>query len=518
MYLRPCTSMPHLFSRTLNMRPLSIDDLLASTKPKFIPKDHRIRQEAKVVKKKKILPTKTVLSTPTVAKKKDKFSFDWDEQDDTSLDFAPLIVDEDYDDIGGRSDWRDKSLQSMSSSDWRSFREEFNIKTKNCNINPIRTWKESSLEPGITKILLQHEYYDPTPIQRCSIPIAQHKDIIGIAETGSGKTLAYLIPLVNHILTLPPVHLQNPSDKPLGLVLAPTRELANQIKTEVSKFTSLGINSVSIIGGHQYQETIDALATGVHIVVATPGRLLDVLEKKLISLSDCNFLIFDEADRMIDMGFDKDLEKLYTYLPTTRRSLMFTATFSKYIDEMTSKYLTDPAQLIIGNIGEKVDNITQQFEFGELTEERKLAKLLTVLKNRPTIIFANYIKTVEYLSQHLTEKGYKNVTIHGSKSQMARERAIDDFSNHKINILVATDVAARGIDIDISCVVNYQMPKKIDEYIHRIGRTGRAGNYGYSFSFVDETDEGVFMDLKKFLRGKVPGWLEKRTSKESIRD
>ncbi|CAH6721625.1 pre-mRNA-splicing ATP-dependent RNA helicase Prp28p [[Candida] jaroonii] len=504
------------------MRPVSIDELLAVNKPKFIRKDKRIRQEAKVVKKKKVVVEKDNFTTKPVVNpsKKDKFSFDWDEQDDTSQGFVPLVVDEGaYDDIGGRSDWRDKNLQTMTSSDWRSFREEFNIKTKNCDINPMRSWKESSLAPEIVKLLLELEFYDPTPIQRCSVPIAEHKDIIGIAETGSGKTLAYLIPLMNHILKLPPVHLQNPTDKPLGLVLAPTRELANQIKNEVDNFTSLGINSVSIIGGHQYQETIDALNSGVHIVVATPGRLIDILEKKLLNLSDCNFLIFDEADRMIDMGFEKDLEKLYTYLPTTRRSLMFTATFSKSINDMTSKYLQDPAQLVIGKIGEKVDNITQQFEYGdELTEDKKLGRLLTVLKNRPTIIFANYIKTVEYLSQHLSEKGYKNVTLHGSKSQMARERAIDEFSNNKVNILVATDVAARGIDIDISCVVNYQMPKKIDEYIHRIGRTGRAGNYGYSFSFVDGNDEHLFVDLKKFLKKNIPSWLERKTSQQTIRD
>lgn len=537
------------------MRPIAIDDLIKQDKPKFIRKKDRKKTEPTVtLKKRKITPSPTPAapsSSPSsgssLPQPKKTFNFDWDENEDTSVDTPPLVeldtLDDDIPEISVH--WSQKPLNHMSDSDWRDLKDEFNIITKGCKIPPLRTWQESDINKGIIKTLNTLQLTDPTPIQRASIPIAlHHRDIIGIAETGSGKTLAYIIPLINYILSIDENYLRFESgqefnlNKPLGLILAPTRELANQITIELSKFCkSLNLKSVSIIGGHSYEDTIELVKNGVHIVVATPGRLVDCLERKIINLSKCFFVVFDEADRMIDMGFEKPLTTIYDNLGEltdyeksvfkldNRNTLMFTATFSDSIKLLTKKYLMNPVQLVIGKVGEKVDNINQHFDYLQDKDiDKKPEKLLKVIdkhmsrnKQYSIIIFANYVKTVEDLATELSEKGYKNITIHGSKSQLARERSIEDFKNGKTRILIATDVAARGIDIaNVSLVINYQMTKKIDEYIHRIGRTGRAGTKGNSHTFIDESDEPLFGDLRKFLKRDLPLFLLDRT--QTIKD
>lgn len=525
-------------------RPISIEELIKSEKPRFIKRSQRAAKvEAKVLTKRKAIwrdPEEEIVQVKVKKQSKPaskQFNFGWSEGDDTSAGFEPLVDFEQEDDLvvesGGH--WSSKALEKMSSSDWRDLKDEFNIIVKGSKINPIRSWKESLIHPKIVEILLDLQLVDPTPIQRASIPIAlSQQDIIGIAETGSGKTLAYIIPLLNYILLTDENYIKYEHmeprnlNKPLGLILAPTRELANQITSELTKFCDkLHLRSVSIIGGHSYEETSAAIANGVHIVVATPGRLVDSLERRMISLQKCFYVIFDEADRMIDMGFDKSLSTIYDHLMmpsdseksifhiSKRITAMFTATFSDSINELTTKYLHKPVQLVIGKVGEKVDNIVQEFEYVQPKDaEKKFDKMVAVLKKHSRfrehsiIIFANYIKTVEELADKLHEVGYESITIHGSKSQSARERSIEDFKSGKKRILIATDVAARGIDIaNVSLVINYQMTKKIDEYIHRIGRTGRAGNKGNSYTFIEEEDQPVFVGLRKFLKKNIPSWL-----------
>lgn len=539
-------------------RPVDIEELIRQEKPKFIKKADRgrINKPVKVEKKRPIAKEVTANEITTNAsntnatntnanrtnKRRGQFNFDWDETEDTSSGYSLLIdldqVNEINDDCSDSIHWSLKPLQNMTKTDWRDLKDQFNIVSKGTTTNPLRNWEESGINSKLVDILYSLSFSQPTPIQRASIPIAlAEQDILGIAETGSGKTVAYIVPLLNYILSIDAnyleyEHLQETNlNKPLGLILAPTRELANQIAAELAKFCeTLNLTSISIIGGHNYEQTINSLAKGIHVAVATPGRLIDSLERGIVNLSKCHYVVFDEADRMIDMGFEKSLNSIYQYLPDLdlaskstfhinhNITLMFTATFSSSIEALTKKYLHNPAKLVIGQVGEKVDSITQQFELLSTPKdiENKFNKLIKVItshissnpRHYSIIIFANYIKLVEQLSSDLEKKGLDNITIHGSKSQQARERSIEEFRQGKKRILIATDVAARGIDIaNVSLVVNYQMSNKIDEYIHRIGRTGRAGNKGNSYTFLEESNREVFGDLRKFLKKNAPNWL-----------
>lgn len=554
----------------MSKRPLSVDEILrngseALLKPTFLSRAKRDELRVKKGPPKKVSKKPVLESTPqhsistnrpAVKKPRSgKFSFDWDLQEDTSEAYEPLVAYQPHavqDAVLKLVHWSEKALLEMNERDWRIFRDDYNITSKGGNMsNPLRAWEESQIPSSVLDVLVKRlGYSQPTPIQRAAIPLAMgQRDLVGIAETGSGKTLAFLLPLLAYIQSIDRSywkfeHTQESNhNKPLGLILAPTRELALQITKEAQKFGEyLGLNTVSIIGGHQYEETIHSVRNGVHIVVATPGRLIDSLERNIISLEKCYYFTMDEADKMIDMGFEKSLQAILGFLPSNQQllesvdsrlfgikkriTLMFTATISPPIEKITKNYLEDPGYLFIGNANEAIDNIDQRFEYlgaasdsNEDLDPKHLARLLAVLKDHARvsrdysiIIFANFKRVCELLSYELEGKGFReNTVIHGSKSQEARERAIDAFRTGIASILIATDVAARGIDVpNVSLVVNYQMPNKFEEYIHRIGRTGRAGNKGASISFVDDSDSRILPDLRKFLakgRKKIPDWL-----------
>lgn len=561
----------------MSRRPASVDDFIKNntpgyevlSKPTFLSKKERERiaelkkhQLAPVQPKRKLPTIQTEnerVAKPAKKNKSKKFNFEWNEDEDTSLDFQPLLVMEEEPvdiQIASEVHWSEKPLQEMTSRDWRIFKEDYKITTKGGDVaSPLREWQEAKIPLKLINTIVQKlGYVEPTPIQRAAIPLAlNQRDIVGIAETGSGKTLAFLIPLLSYILSIEKNYLdyehqqEENYNKTLGLILAPTRELALQIAKEAQKFCDfLGLNVVTIIGGHQYEETVHSIKNGVHIVVATPGRLIDSIERNIIGLNRCYYFIMDEADRMIDMGFEKSLQEILKHLPTLdhlqktidlrifylkkRVTLMFTATISPPIEKITRNYLILPAHISIGNVGEAIENIDQQFDYtpgqieAEEVDERRLEKLLKLIRNQghdfSIIIFANYKRICDTLSYELTNRGFKdNVVIHGSKSQEAREVAIANFRSNKAKILIATDVAARGIDVpNVSLVVNFQMVKKFDEYVHRIGRTGRAGNLGVSYTFLSDSDSEVFSDLKKFLtRGgkKCPEWLQRHSSTQS---
>lgn len=559
-------------------RPVSVEDLilqnLEAAKPKFVSRKQRnLRKEASKSAKftnqlDSSVPNKRSqeddqpqkVLEPAKKKSLRKYAFNWDLEDDTSSEYAPLVtvdVSKPRNQVlKSEKHWSQKPLDQMTARDWRIFKDDYNITSKGGDLpNPLRLWEEHPQLPAKLVDILKNtlNYQEPTPIQRAAIPLAlEHRDVVGIAETGSGKTLAFLLPLLTYITSIEPEYMKYEhsqeinSNKTLGLILAPTRELALQISTECQKFTKpLGLSVVTIIGGHQYEETVHSLQNGVHIVVATPGRLIDSLERGLISLEKCYHLIMDEADKMIDMGFEKSLQQILGYLPTSdhllssldtrifrikkRTTLMFTATITPAIEKITKNYLVDPGYLYIGNANELVDNIEQKFEYlGETpgdkqtVDPKRLRRLVNVLEQHKkkgafsVIIFANYRNVVEQLADELAEKNFGGVAvIHGSKNQEARERAIKSFRAKESSVLIATDVAARGIDVPhVSMVVNFQMSNKFEEYIHRIGRTGRAGQQGESFTFIDDGDSETFQGLKKFLsRGgyKIPEWLYSAT-------
>ncbi|GMM35161.1 mRNA splicing protein [Saccharomycopsis crataegensis] len=463
-----------------------------------------------------------------------KFAFEWNNEDDTSSDYQPLVAYNSVDSGIQKSlskklnwddkHWTEKSLDEMTSRDWRILKEDFEIGSKGSIAeNPLRSWKESQIPERVLGVIDLLGYKQPTPIQRAAIPIAlNNKDVLGIAETGSGKTLSFVVPLLSYLNNLPKLNSKTKNDGPYGLILAPTRELAQQIHLEVTKFTKhLRYNAVAIFGGHQLETNAFDMQDGVEILIATPGRLLDCLDRKILVLNQCFYLVMDEADRMIDMGFEEQVNKILSALPkiqttfgsqVARRlkikrniTMMYTATMPPAIEKMTSRYLDRPNTIVIGNPEKAADTVEQKVEF-VTNDEMKNRKLLDVLSSRkyrpPIIIFVNYKKTIEALHELIeSNTKLKSVVIHGSKSQDQREYAIKSLRNGKYDILIATDVAGRGIDIpNISLVINYQMSKNIEDYVHRIGRTGRAGSTGTAITYLNgEDDKAVLYDLKNMI-------------------
>ncbi|KAI8979550.1 P-loop containing nucleoside triphosphate hydrolase protein [Mycotypha africana] len=520
-----------------------------------------------------------------------KFVFDWDAGEDTSHDFNPLYANKHNAQMFGRGHiagidpkeqkkqqsefydrllkerrtaeeverasrlkemamnkeakikwddrhWSEKPLEQMRERDWRIFKEDFNISTKGGNIpHPIRSWDESNLSDKIRKIIDQVGYKEPTPIQRQAIPIGlQNRDIIGIAETGSGKTASFVIPLLVYISDLPKMTEENMAEGPYALIMAPTRELAQQIEQETLKFaTPMGFRCVSIVGGHAIQEQSFNLRNGAEIVIATPGRLKDCLDRRIIVLNQCAYVVMDEADRMIDMGMEADVNDILDALPVTnkkpdddeeeggmqvdlpqgqkyRQTIMFSATMPPAVERLAKKYLRKEAVVTIGQAGQAVETVEQRVEMVN-DEAKKTNRLMEILNSGkftpPIIVFVNQRKDVDMLSKTVNRAGFHAVTLHGRKSQDQREYALAQLKNGTADILVATDVAGRGIDVkDVSLVVNYDMAKSIEDYTHRIGRTGRAGKSGVAITFLSNKDSEVMYDLRQMLAkssiSKVP--------------
>lgn len=426
--------------------------------------------------------------------------------------------------------WSEKEVHEMTERDWRIFREDYNITIKGGKIpEPVRSWKESNFPKEILEIIDKVGYKEPTPIQRQAIPIGiQNRDIIGVAETGSGKTLAFLIPLLLWIQSLPKIERIEDADQgPYAIILAPTRELAQQIEEETNKFGQpLGIRTVVVVGGLSREEQGFRLRIGCEIVIATPGRLIDVLENRYLVLNQCTYIVLDEADRMIDMGFEPDVQRILEYMPVTnlkpdteeaedaskllanynskkkyRQTVMFTATMPPAVERLARSYLRRPAVVYIGSIGKPTERTEQIVHImGENDKRKKLIEYLSKGVEPPIIIFVNQKKGADVLAKSLEKLGYNACTLHGGKGQEQREYALASLKSGSKDILVATDVAGRGIDIkDVSMVINYDMAKTIEDYTHRIGRTGRAGKTGVAVSFCTNDDSCLFYDLKQMV-------------------
>ncbi|KAF8986137.1 DEAD (Asp-Glu-Ala-Asp) box polypeptide 23 [Entomortierella lignicola] len=428
--------------------------------------------------------------------------------------------------------WSDKPLDQMRDRDWRIFKEDFNIACKGGSIpNPIRRWSESTIDSKILEVIDKVGYKEPTPIQRQAIPIGlQNRDIIGIAETGSGKTASFLIPMLQFISDLPRLNEQNMVHGPYALIMAPTRELAQQIEQETLKFAiPLGFNCVSIVGGHAVEEQAFNLRNGAEIIIATPGRLKDCLDRRILVLNQCTYVVMDEADRMIDMGFEADVNFILDALPVTnlkpdsdeaedaakmtmaidedsnkkyRQTTMFSATMPPAVERLAKRYLRRPAVVTIGTAGQAVETVEQRVEMIS-DENRKKNRLMDLLKGQfapPIIVFVNQKKSCDMLAKMINSSGLRATTLHGGKSQEQRELALSQLKSGKSDVLVATDVAGRGIDVqNVSLVVNFDMAKNIEDYTHRIGRTGRAGRSGVAVTFLSSYDTEVYYDLKQML-------------------
>lgn len=429
--------------------------------------------------------------------------------------------------------WSEKKLEHMRERDWRIFKEDFNIATKGGSVpNPMRSWEESHLPKRLLGLIDRVGYKDPTAIQRAAIPIAlQSRDLIGVAVTGSGKTAAFLLPLLVYISELPRLDENEwrKNDGPYAIVLAPTRELAQQIEIEAKKFTQpLGFNVVSIVGGHSIEEQAFSLRDGAEIIIATPGRLVDCIERRMLVLSQCCYVIMDEADRMIDLGFEEPVNKILDALPVTnekpdteeaenpramaqhlggrdryRQTMMYTATMPAAVERIARKYLRRPAIITIGAIGEAVDTVEQRVEMvpGEDKRKKRLGEILSSGDFRaPIIVFVNIKRNCDAIAREIKQMGYSSVTLHGSKTQDQREAALASVRNGSTDVLVATDLAGRGIDVpDVSLVVNFNMATSIESYTHRIGRTGRAGKSGVAITFLGSEDSDVMYVITSTL-------------------
>ncbi|XP_052625194.1 DEAD-box ATP-dependent RNA helicase 21 [Lactuca sativa] len=428
-----------------------------------------------------------------------------------------------YDTFDMRVDrhWSEKKLEEMTERDWRIFREDFNISYKGSKIpRPMRSWVESKLSTELLKAVERAGYKTPSPIQMAAIPLGlQQRDVIGVAETGSGKTAAFVLPMLSYITRLPPISEENKGEGPYALVMAPTRELAQQIEDETNKFAHyLGIKVVSIVGGRPIKEQAFEISQGCEVFIATPGRLKDCLKNQYAVLNQCNYIVLDEADRMIDLGMEPEVVEVLDAMPSSnfkpenedeeldekriyRTTYMFSATMPPAVERLARKYLRNPVMVTVGTAGKANDLITQHVMMVKESEKMpRLQELLDEVVDKKAIVFVNTKITADHVSKKLEISGYCVTTLRGGKSQEQRETSLEGFRTKRFNVLVATDVAGRGIDIpDVAHVINYDMPGKIEMYTHRIGRTGRAGKTGIATTFLTLHDTDVFYDLKQML-------------------
>jgi ATP-dependent RNA helicase RhlE len=368
------------------------------------------------------------------------------------------------------------------------------------------TFEDLNIIEPILKALKAEGYTHPTPIQEQSIPILlRGKDLLGCAQTGTGKTAAFAVPILQHIYNN--IKFSKGDRKIKALIVTPTRELAIQIAdsfTAYGKFT--GIKNNVIFGGvKQHAQTV-ALRRGVDILVATPGRLLDLMQQGIISLKDIEYFVLDEADQMLDMGFIHDIRKIIAKLPRDRQSLFFSATMPNDIIDLSRKILGNPEKVSVKPEQATAERIDQAVYFVSKKSKIKLLAHLLQTKNvDSTLVFSRTKHGANKIVKLLDREGINAEAIHGNKSQVARQKALGNFKNGTTNVLVATDIAARGIDIDeLSLVVNYDLPNISETYVHRIGRTGRAKASGMAISFCDQEERAYLKDIEKLIKQKIP--------------
>jgi ATP-dependent RNA helicase RhlE len=367
------------------------------------------------------------------------------------------------------------------------------------------TFKELNLIEPLLRAIEEEGYSVPTPIQAEAIPILlKGTDLLGCAQTGTGKTAAFALPILQ-FLTENKSFDKNKKIK--SLIVTPTRELAIQIEESFNaygRYTSL--NCTVIFGGVGQQPQVDTLRRGVDILVATPGRLLDLIGQGFISLKDVEFFVLDEADRMLDMGFIHDVKKLLLLLPKQRQSLFFSATMPPEIVKLANTILTNPQKVEVTPVSSTADTIKQAIFF--VDRGNKNALLLDVLENKDietVLVFTRTKHGADKIVKVLEKYGVKAEAIHGNKAQNARQRALSNFKEKTTRVLVATDIAARGIDIDeLAYVINYDIPNIAETYVHRIGRTGRAGANGTAYSFCDAEEKAYLKDIEKLISKKIP--------------
>ncbi|GLT29110.1 hypothetical protein SLA2020_039960 [Shorea laevis] len=396
------------------------------------------------------------------------------------------------------------SVRAMTEQEVVLYRRRRDITVQGHDIpKPIRMFQEANFPDYCLEVIAKLGFVEPTPIQAQGWPMAlKGRDLIGIAETGSGKTLAYLLPALVHVKAQPRLV---QGEGPIVLILAPTRELAVQIQEEAIKFGSrANIRSTCIYGGAPKGPQIRDLKRGIEIVIATPGRLIDMLEAQHTNLKRVTYLVLDEADRMLDMGFEPQIRKIVAQIRPDRQTLYWSATWPREVESLARQFLRNPYKVIIGSPNLKANqSILQVVEV--VTELEKYNRLIRLLKEEMDgsriLVFMETKKGCDQVTRQLRMDGWPAMSIHGDKNQAERDWVLAEFKSGRSPILTATDVAARGLDVkDIKCVINYDFPSSLEDYIHRIGRTGRAGAKGTAFTLFTHANAKFARDLIKILQ------------------
>ncbi len=373
---------------------------------------------------------------------------------------------------------------------------------------PAATFSDFGLHPGLLQAVAATGYTTPTPIQAQAIPVViQGRDVMGAAQTGTGKTAAFTLPILHRLMRHANTS-ASPARHPVRvLILTPTRELADQVSDSVIQYSQfVPLRSAVVFGGVDIGPQRDALRRGCEVLIATPGRLLDHIEQKNVSLSQVDVLVLDEADRMLDMGFLPDLERIVRLLPANRQTLLFSATFSNEIRKLGRSLLKLPVEIEVAARNATADTVTQIAY--QLSGADKRAAVVHLVKSRglnQVIVFSNTKIGTSRLARQLVQDGVKAESIHGDKSQQDRMKALEAFKAGELEVLVATDVAARGLDVaGVPCVINYDLPYNAEDYVHRIGRTGRAGASGEAIALFTLEEERFLLDIEKLIKAKIP--------------
>jgi ATP-dependent RNA helicase RhlE len=394
------------------------------------------------------------------------------------------------------------------------------------NVAPAVRFEDFGLSPDILRALSDQGYIHPTPIQAEAIPIVmQGRDVMGAAQTGTGKTAGFSLPIIQ-LLLAQASNSASPARHPVrALILTPTRELADQVAENVKAYSRhTALRSTVVFGGMDMAPQTAALRAGVEIVIATPGRLLDHVQQKTLNLSQTQILVMDEADRMLDMGFLPDLQRIIDLLPKQRQNLMFSATFSPEIKKLAASILNNPVMIEVARSNATADNVTQVIY--KVEEEAKRDAVSHIIRERglkQVIVFSNTKIGASRLARHLEKEGVKASAIHGDKTQLERMQALEAFKQGSVEVLVATDVAARGLDIvELPCVINFDLPYNAEDYVHRIGRTGRAGASGDAISLYSDKDARLLADIEKLIKHNIAriqlaGFVPSRSSERHER-
>ncbi|XP_008808687.1 DEAD-box ATP-dependent RNA helicase 24-like [Phoenix dactylifera] len=385
------------------------------------------------------------------------------------------------------------SISGMSEQDVAEYRKSLAIRTSGFDVpKPIKAFEDCVFSTALMNAIAKQGYEKPTPIQCQALPIVlSGRDIIGIAKTGSGKTAAFVLPIIVHIMDQPELQKE---EGPIGVICAPTRELAHQIYLEAKKFAKpYGIRVASVYGGMSKLDQFKELKAGCEIVVATPGRLIDLLKMKALTMFRATYLVLDEADRMFDLGFEPQMRSIVGQIRPDRQTLLFSATMPYKVERLAREILTDPVRVIVGEVGMANEDITQVVSVIPSVAEKMpwlLEKLPEMIDEGDVLVFASKKTTVDEIESQLIQKGFKVAALHGDKDQASRMDILQKFKSGTYHVLVATDVAARGLDIkSIKSVVNFDIARDMDMHVHRIGRTGRAGDKdGTAYTLITQKE------------------------------